>query len=105
MSFIKSHLVENIKKQIEEKQNSVNFIGFFYFDDVITFKYWNINRINNISVYPKEKKYPLTFWSLNGETLLNIYKNLKSNKFFFYKKINGKSHKVRLKINDNDNNK
>lgn len=99
MSFIKTHLIKNIEKQIEEKQNSINFIGLFYFDESIKDdkRNWDINRVNNKNAYPLEKVYPLTFWSLNGKSLMSIYQRLKNNEFYFYKKINGKDHKIRLK--------
>lgn len=102
MSFIKRHLIKNIEKQIDDKQNSVNFIGFFYFDEKLKSKKgnWEINRVNNKNAYPYEKVYPLNFWSLDGNTLMKIYHKIKNNEFYFYKKINGKDHKIRLKRNE-----
>lgn len=100
MSFIKSHLVKIIQNQIEEKQNSVNFVGFFYFDKNIKSKTWDINRVNKANAFPYERVYPLTFWSLDGKSLVEIYQRLKNNDFYFYKKINGKDHKIRLKRNE-----
>jgi hypothetical protein len=102
MSFIKLHLVKNIKNQIEEKQNSINFSGFFYFDTNIKSKNWYINRVNLENAFPYEKIYPLTFWSLDGKSLVEIYQRLKNNDFYLYKKINGKDHKIRLKKNENN---
>lgn len=97
MSFIKTHLIKKIQEQIEDKQNSVNFVGFFYFDKFVKSKTWDINRVNKGNAYPYEKVYPLSFWSLEGKSLIDIYQKLKNNNFYFYKKINGKDHKIRLK--------
>lgn len=102
MSFIKRHLIKSIENQINKKQDSVNFIGFFYFDKKVKDKKrdWKINRVNNRNAYPDEKAFPLSFWSLDGKNLVDIYKILKNNEFYFYKKINGKDHKIRLKRNE-----
>lgn len=103
MSFIKKHLLEIIKKSIDRKQDSINFNGFFYFDNpVIGTKINNnrkiiINRVNRDSIYEKEEIIPLIKNQLNGSTLVNIFFKVKSDEFFFYKKVNGKDHRIRFK--------
>lgn len=102
MSFIKKHLLEKIKKYVNGKQDSVNFSGFFYFDNpIIDIKTGNrkiiINRVNRDSIYEKEEIIPLIKNQLNGSTLVDIFFRVKNDEFFFYKKVNGKDHRVRFK--------
>ena len=103
MSFIKKHLLEIIKKRIDRKQDSINFNGFFYFDNpVIGTKIDNnrkiiINRVNRDSIYEKEEIIPLIKNQLNGSTLVDIFFRVKNDEFFFYKKVNGKDYRIRFK--------
>lgn len=103
MSFIKKHLLEKIKISISQKQDSVNFDGFFYFDsptnDTETSKKRHIliNRINRDSIFEKEEVVPLIKTQLYGSTLVDIFFKIKNNEFFFYKKVNGKNHRIRFK--------
>jgi hypothetical protein len=99
MSIIKNHLITKIRSEIQRKQDSVNFSGFFYFDNIVSDKKqkWEINRVNRENVFLCEKVYPISLHMINGPTLVDIYDRLKQNDFYFYKKINGKDHKIRLK--------
>lgn len=103
MSFIRTHLVTSIQKKIKQKQDSINFSGFFYFDEKIkdNKRDWLINRVNDKNAYPHEKVYPLTFWTLDAKALVDLYGKIKNNDFYFYKRVNGKDHKIRLKRNEN----
>lgn len=101
MSFIKKHLLEKIKKYVNRKQDSVNFSGLFYFDNpIIDTKTGNrkiiINRVNRDSIYEKEEIIPLKN-QLNGSILVDIFFKVKNDEFFFYKKVNGKDHRIRFK--------
>jgi hypothetical protein len=102
MSIIKNHLVTKIKSEIKRKQDSVNFSGFFYFDNLVSDKKQKleINRVNRESGFAHEKTYHISLHSISGSALVDIYSKLKQNDFYFYKKINGKDHKIRLKKDD-----
>jgi len=103
MNFIKKHLLEKIKENINRKQDSINFSGFFYFDNPVIDTKTNtnrkiiINRVNKDSIYEKEEIIPLIKTQLNGSTLVNIFFKIKNDEFFFYKKVNGKDHRIRFK--------
>ncbi len=103
MSFIKKHLLEKIKEKVNRKQDSINFSGFFYFDSPVVDTKTNnnrqivINRVNRDFIYEKEEIIPLIKNQLNGSTLVNIFFKIKNDEFFFYKKVNGKDHRIRFK--------
>lgn len=109
MNFIKTHLIENIKKSIKEKQDSINFKGYFYLDDIIKEENYSnnvlldkkiINKINYNGFSLKANgtfSHYMSFSYLNGNSLFKLYQNIKQNKFYFYKKIENKSYKIRFK--------
>lgn len=99
MSFIKKHLIKKIKDEVNRKQDSINFNGFFYFDNIIEddLKKWKINRVNRENAFPYERAYFISLNSIGGPALIKMYDNLKNNEFYFYKKVNQKEHKIRLK--------
>lgn len=99
MNFIKNHLIKKIKDEVNRKQDSVNFNGFFYFNDIIedNLKKWKINRVNRENVFPYERAFYLPLNSIGGSALIKIYDKLKKNEFYFYKKVNGKEYRIRLK--------
>lgn len=100
--FIRTHLITKIKDQVKEKQNILKFDGFLFLDKDIpdgreklfTKK---INRVNKWNVYPKEELLPISWYSIKGHALLEVYSQLKDNNFYIYKILDGKSHKMRIK--------
>lgn len=102
MNFIKKHVIDKINSEINRKQDSINFNGFFYFDKPIKDTKTSkreilINRVNRSSIYEKEEIVPLITNQLNGSILVEILNKIKTDDFFFYKKINGKDHRIRFK--------
>jgi hypothetical protein len=97
ITFISRHLVKNIEDQIREKMKILKHNSFLYFDDSIQDSKKLINRVNGINAYGKEEVLPTSWYTLHPKTLIKIYENLKYNKFFIYKTIDGKSHKMRIK--------
>ena len=95
--FIRSLLITKIKEQIKEKERILKFDGFFFLDKDIKDDKKIINRLNKYSLYPKEELMPLSWYHVNGTSLLEVYSQLKDNKFFIYKILDGKSHKMRIK--------
>ena len=112
MSFITIHLVAKVKELIQSRQTSLRHKGFFYFNEPIVIKTKDkrnpiiINRVNSDNPYEKEQILPLSFYYLGGAGLYEIYKRLKENDFFIYKKLeDGKDYKVRLKKIEKDKSK
>lgn len=97
ITFISRHLVNNIESQIKEKMKILNHSNFLYFDESIKDSKKIINRVNLFSPFGKEEIVATSWYLLDPKTLVEIYNKLKNNKFYIYKTIDGKSHKVRIK--------
>lgn len=97
-SFIAIHIISNIEKIIKQKERTLKHNGFYYFDIPIrdTDKKL-VNRVNRWCPYIKGDVLPVSWYLLNGGTLLKIFTKLKNNEFYIYKKIDGKDSKVRIK--------
>ena len=112
MSFITIHLVAKVKDLIKDRQKSLRHNGFFYFNEPIVVKTKDkkkpiiINRVNSDNPYEKEQILPLSFYYIGGTGLSEVYKKLKENDFFIYKKLeDGKDYKIRLKKIEKDKSK
>jgi hypothetical protein len=97
MDFIRTHLIAKIKDQVKEKQSILDFDGFLFLDSDILDGAQKINRVNKYNLYPKEELLPMNWYNVKGASLLEVYSQLKDNKFYVYKLLNGKSHKMRIK--------
>ena len=98
MDFIKTHLLSKIKQQVKEKQDILKFDGFLFLDkDVNSRGDKKINRLNKYNLYQKEELLPLNWYETKGNSLLEVYTQLKDNNFYIYKLLNGRSHKMRIK--------
>lgn len=97
VSFIERHLITSITEKVKEKQKILKFNGFLYFDESIPDGKKEINRVNEFNPYPKEEVLPLSWYFIRPLSLAKIYMKLKSNQFYIYKEIDGKSHKMRIK--------
>jgi hypothetical protein len=95
--FLRPHLIQKIKEQVREKERILKVDGFIFLDNPINDGKKVINRLNKFNLYPKEEVLPLSWYITNGESLIKIYKEIKENKFYVYKIINGRSHKMRIK--------
>ena len=101
--FISEHLIKKIREIVKYKRNILKADNnWLYFDEPIKpakssklFK--EINRINIYNVYPKEGLLPVSWMHISGKEIIKIYEMVKENKFYTYKSIDGKSHKVRIK--------
>jgi hypothetical protein len=107
-NFISEHLILRIKSLVKEKQKILGVSDWLYFDEKIKPKtsksqmwFKDLNRINNYNVYQSEKLLPVSWNNLSPKELLEIHSSLKENRFYSYKNITGKSHKIRIK-NKND---
>lgn len=98
-NFITCHLIQKIEQEIEAKRKVTTSTNFYYFNESIKDGSRNINRVSRWSPFEKEEIVGLSWYALSGLTLIQIYDKLKNNDFFFYKMIDGKSYKARLKKN------
>jgi hypothetical protein len=97
VNFISMHLVKKIQEQVEQKSKILSTNRFIYFDEVIDDRKKKIDRVDRYNPYAKEEVLPLSWYLLSPKTLVKIYENLKTNKFYSYRLIDSKSHKVRIK--------
>ena len=88
-NFIRQHIIEKVYEKIKEKQNVLKHNHFFYFDTPIKNGKGLLDRVNRWNSFMKD--------DIDGVALIEILKKLKSNEFYIYKNISGKSHKVRIK--------
>jgi len=96
-NFIRQHIIERVYEKIKEKQNVLKHNHFFYFDTPIKNGKGLLDRVNRWNSFMKDDILPLAFYVIDGAALIEILKKLKSNEFYIYKNISGKSHKVRIK--------
>lgn len=104
-NFISEHLINQIKKMVKEKSKILDSgNSWLYFDEKIKPKttksqmwFKELNRINTYNVYQTEGLLPVSWINIPGKDLIKIYQILKENKFYTYKNITGRSHKVRIK--------
>jgi hypothetical protein len=111
--FISIHIVKEIEKLVNHKRSVIGIDdGWFWFDEVIKSEpnsrqynlfYKSLNRVKissnhkSINVYPTGEVLPVTWVNVKKKDLLTILDIIKNNKFFTYKRIDGKDLKVRLK--------
>jgi hypothetical protein len=97
INFISIHLVKKIQDQVEQKSKILSANRFIYFDEIIDDPKKKIDRLDRYNPYAKEEVLPLSWYLLSPKTLIKIYENLKTNKFYSYTLIGNKSHKIRIK--------
>lgn len=97
INFISIHLVKKIQEQVEQKSKILSANRFIYFDEIIYDSKKKIDRLDKYNPYAKEEILPLSWYFLSPKTLIKIYENLKTNKFYSYTLIGNKSHKIRIK--------
>jgi hypothetical protein len=91
MNFIKIHLISKISKNYREIRTHFSHDGFFFLNKDVN----KINRIGKGMLYKEELIIPEDWRKIKGNDLLNILKQIKEKKFYFYKEINGKFHKIK----------
>ena len=98
-NFITEHIIKLIQQEIEGKKRVTKQTSFFYFNEPIEDDDKLINRVSQFNPFEKEGILPIGWHGVSPNTLIEIYDRLKNNEFFFYKRIEGKSYKARLKKN------
>lgn len=74
-----------------------NFNGFLHFDTNIG----HLDRLGKGFLYKHEEILPIDWRLVKSGELFEIYDLLKQKKFYFYKDVEGKLYKTRLKRNAN----
>jgi hypothetical protein len=101
-NFIRLFLIRNINKLVDRKRYllDISHCQFIYFDnkhDIMTKK---IDRFGANNIYLEDEVLPVSWYSLPGKTLFNIWRDVKDNNFYVLKELeDGRSYKVRLKKN------
>ena len=98
-NFITEQVIKLIEKEIEDKRKLTSITNFYYFNDPVIDGEKVINRVSRFNPFAKEEIVPVGWYGLSGNALVQIYDKLKNNDFFFYKLIEGRSYKARLKKN------
>lgn len=97
MNFIRGHLIIQIKESIKALKASMRFTNFVCFETPVKNGEYFIDRINEHYPFYVEN-YACAEWKdIKGEALVEIHSLLKQNKFYVYKKIDGKNYKIRKK--------
>jgi hypothetical protein len=95
--MIREHLIERIEEETRFKMKSLGYDGLLFLEDFINDSGYFISRFDYKFVYSDDKYYPLIFDNLDNSTLLELYKRIKYNYFYYYRMVDGKTHKIRIK--------
>jgi hypothetical protein len=100
MSFIKIHIISKIFSMIRNRGEVLKYDGFFYFNEPIKSGDKILDRVGseNPFAFEEDRIMPVSFYTLDGRVLMEIFKKLKYNDFHIWKKMeDGKDYKIRLK--------
>jgi len=103
--FIKEHIVSKTKELVKDKRKILGTKTlWFWFDKKIKpntnkSRMWvkTLNRINEHNVYQENSLLPVSWINIEGKVLLDVFFAIKENRFYTYKIIDNKSHKIRIK--------
>jgi hypothetical protein len=100
MNFIKEQIIKKIEKEVRKRQASYTYTGFFFFNEPIKKGDMVINRVSHWCVYEEEQILPKKLILLDGKTLLTILDRIMEEEFYFYKVVNDKRYKIKMKKDD-----
>jgi hypothetical protein len=97
--FIRTHLISKVFQLTNDKmkKTGVPVNSFVYFDNPIKCKMYDVDRFGKGNFYFKNQILPLSWSSIDYNILGNAFDQLKSNKVYVYRNINGKIYKTRSK--------
>jgi len=113
MNFIKTQLIEKIKRLFNDYDLNMQINGskyyapgtygwgagkFIYFDNPIKIGNKSINRINAYNPFYENEICSTGWYVLPGSQIIQIWKELKNNKVYILKTIDNKSYKIRKKV-------
>ena len=93
MNFIRYTLISKILTKYRQKRDFYVNEGFFYFDNKVR----NIDRIGRGFLFNKDEIIQVDWHDIDSRDLLDIFRQLKNNEFYFYREIEGKILKFRPK--------
>lgn len=97
MSFIRKHIESRIWMQYELNRH-ISCGGFLYLDSPVELSSGKkINRIKDRDAYLSEEIVPIDWKSVPGPYMARVSEQLSAGSFYGYKKIDGKSYKIRKK--------
>lgn len=100
MSFIKIHIISKIFTMIKNRGETLKYDGFLYFNEPIKCGDKVFDRVgsSNPFAFEEDRIMPVSFYTMDGKTLVEVFKRLKSNDFYIWKKLeDGKDYKIKLK--------
>lgn len=100
MNFIKESLIAKITKEVTKRQRSYTYYSFFFLNEPIKVGDMVINRVSNWCVYEEEQILPKKFSVLDGKTLLTILDKIMEEEFYFFKVVNDRKYKIKMKKDD-----
>ena len=97
MNFIRKHIESSIWIQYERNRHIASG-GFIYLDSPAEIGGGKkINRIKDRFAYCCEEIAPCGWDLIPGGAMVRVFEDLKAGRFYGYKKIDGKSYKIRKK--------
>jgi hypothetical protein len=98
-NFIRMHLIKEIFQRSDRTKKICNVPGnsFVYFDEPIQTTTYKINRFGKGSFFFEEQVLPISWGSIDGKILLKALDEIKKNKVFVLKDMDGRPCKTRIK--------
>jgi hypothetical protein len=91
MNDLKEHLIDRIETIVKNKMYLLDNPSMIYLER-------KIGDIDRINVFPYGiDNFPISWWSIDGKSLLSLKAILDQNDFYAYKMIDGKRMKIKLK--------
>lgn len=97
MNFIRRHIESSIWIEYDRNRHIASG-GFIYLDSPADIGHGKkVNRIKDKFAYCSEEIVPCSWELIPGMAMMRISEDLKAGRFYGYKKIDGKSYKIRKK--------
>lgn len=100
MNFIKEKLINKIEKEVKKRQLSYTYTGFFFLNDPIKMGDTVIDRVSSNYLYGQEEIVPRRLSIFEGKILLDILTKIVNDEFYFYKIVNDRKYKIKMKKDD-----
>lgn len=97
--FIRTHLISKVFEISNQKfkKTGVPVNSFIYFDKPIKCKHYEVDRFGKGNFYFKNQILPVSWSSVDYNILYNSFDQLRTNRVYVYRNIDGKSYKARSK--------
>ncbi len=78
VSFLTKHILNKISEETIKLMDETGSTSFIFFDSPIWGGKYLIDRVNKISPFEYDKVLPISWYRLDGLTILKIYNKLKN---------------------------